>query len=361
MSGELVSFLSAHGKRVQELFAVEVQAMDGRAPSATGAPRPDAFMDAVVVALGDDNIAPLISLFGLGGREPQISERLDRALRHLACLDRALHLAAREQQPPFALGGELSVLARRVAVKVTDNLVEQLEAGTAGARGPSLSITMHELRRPLTILSSYGQLLATGVLGPLPESAQVAIEGITASTEMMVRMVSALAEVSRLEDPDDRLILEEMDVEDLVSGSIEQIGMEAQLREIRLRRVVPSNVQIRCDRRRMTLALTNLVGNAVKHSPTGSEVIIATAALNGSMQFTVTDQGPGFPAEDTAHLFDKYFRSVAERQRKVPGSGLGLFIVKTIAERHHGSVTAGIAAGGGAEFALTIPVSQENP
>jgi two-component system sensor histidine kinase VicK len=236
----------------------------------------------------------------------------------------------------------------------------QVAAGAAGARGPSLSITMHELRRPLTILSSYGQLLATGVLGTFPESAQVALEGISASTEMMVRMVNALAEVSRLEDADDHLILEELGVDDLVSGSIEQIGMEAQLREIRLRRVVPEDVQLRCDRRRMTLALTNLVSNAIKHGPDNSEVIIAASVRGGLVHFVVTDQGPGFPEEDGEHLFDKYFRSVAERQRKVPGSGLGLFIVKTIAERHQGSVYARRAPGGGAEFELVIPLRQED-
>ena len=93
---------------------------------------------------------------------------------------------------------------------MTRRLAQQISAmnATSSARGTSLSITMHELRRPLTILNSYGQLLSTGMLGQMPDTASVAIDGITASTEMMVRMVNALAELSRLEDPDDKLTYE---------------------------------------------------------------------------------------------------------------------------------------------------------
>jgi len=217
---------------------------------------------------------------------------------------------------------------------------------------------MHELRRPLTILSSYSQLLETGVLGEMPEAAQVAIEGISASTEMMVRMVNALAEVSRLEDPDDKLALEELSLDDLVSSAIEHVGMEAELRRVTLRREVSADQPLEGDRRRLALALINIVSNAVKHSPDGGEVSIRAWVHDRCAHFVVCDQGPGFPPEDGPQLFDKYFRSIAERQRKVPGSGLGLFIVRTIAERHRGDVQARISEGGGAEFELTLPLRQ---
>ena len=175
---------------------------------------------------------------------------------------------------------------------------------------------------------------------------------------MMVRMVNALAEVSRLEDPDDTLALEEMAVDDLVSAAIEHVGMEAQLRRVTLRREVTGEEPLQGDRRRLALALTKIISNAVKHSPDDGEVTIRAQVQAAKVHFVVRDQGPGFPPEDAPHLFDKYFRSVAERQRKVPGSGLGLFIVRTIAERHRGEVVARVAAGGGAEFELTIPLRQ---
>jgi two-component system sensor histidine kinase BaeS len=115
------------------------------------------------------------------------------------------------------------------------------------------------------------------------------------------------------------------------------------------------------DRRRLILALTNLLGNAVKHGPTGSPIEVMAVRDGDAVRFTVRDHGTGFPVADTAHLFDKYFRSVAERQRKVPGSGLGLYIVRTVAERHDGTVAARSVPGSGAEFDMTIPLYREVP
>src|SRR5205807_2043306 len=143
---------------------------------------------------------------------------------------------------------------------------------TSSSRGTSLSITMHELRRPLTILNSYSQLLSAGMLGTLPETAMVAIEGITASTQMMVRMVNALAELARLEDPDDRLLLEDLSAQDIIDGAVEHVGVEARLRGDQLETDVDAQVRVSGDRRRLVLALTNLIGNAVKHGPQGSSI-----------------------------------------------------------------------------------------
>jgi two-component system sensor histidine kinase BaeS len=238
------------------------------------------------------------------------------------------------------------------------SLVEQLSSASSAstARGTSLSITMHELRRPLTILNSYSQLLSSGMLGTLPESAMVAIEGISSSTEMMVRLVSALSELSRLEDPDDKLTTETLSLQEVVTGAVEPLQTEAEFRDTVIEQDVEAGVSLAGDKRRLLLALTNVLSNALKHSPPSGVVTVRAWQDEAGAHFLVRDQGPGFPPEDAHHLFDKYFRSTAERHRKIPGSGLGLYIVRTIAQRHGGDVTARSEPGQGAEFEIIIPV-----
>jgi signal transduction histidine kinase len=118
---------------------------------------------------------------------------------------------------------------------------------------------------------------------------------------------------------------------------------------------VAPDITFRGDKRRLTLALTNILGNAVKHSPDGSTITIRGWEQDSEVHIAVRDQGPGFAPEDADKLFEKYYRSVAERHRKVPGSGLGLYIVKTVAERHGGSVSARSEPGKGAEFEVVVP------
>ncbi|MHB8719395.1 MAG: sensor histidine kinase [Candidatus Dormibacteria bacterium] len=367
MTGQLSDFLAAHAERIA------TQMQRSGAEAARRRPKgdehgPRQLINAVLVALTNDDLRPMLAYFDLNGeRPPGIERRLDTALERLAGLRRATTIVAAEEAEPAqqvelcsAAADELEGVGRRLAIDVASHLSGRVSAMTSSssARGTSMSITMHELRRPLTILNSYGQLLSTGMLGELPETAMVAIEGITASTEMMVRMVNAIAEVSRLEDPEDELAFELISIEEVVTAAVDHVTMEAKLRDTVIESDVMGGVTIRADRRRLVLALTNMVGNAVKHGPPGSTITVRAWADAAGAHFLVCDRGQGFPPEDAEHLFDKYYRSVAERQRKVPGSGLGLFIVKTVAERHQGSVAARSRPGEGSEFEMIIPTSQ---
>jgi signal transduction histidine kinase len=359
-------FLATHAARIADLWARQTSDGEpGDPPDRARGPRQ--FVNAVLVALSADDFRPLVAYHHLDAGT-SFERRLETAMHNLVALRQVTAEAVREER----LGGEealelaamtaddIDVIAQRLATTCVATLEHRLTSATSesSARGTSLSITMHELRRPLTILNSYGQLLSAGMLGTLPETAMVAIEGITASTEMMVRMVNALAELARLEDPDDHLALEVMDAEEVVEEAIEHVAMEAKLRESPITSETEHGLKLKGDRRRMILALTNLLGNAVKHGPMGSPIEVLAMREGDSVRFTVRDHGSGFPVADTNHLFDKYFRSVAERQRKVPGSGLGLYIVRTVAERHGGTVAARSVPGSGAEFDMTIPLHE---
>jgi signal transduction histidine kinase len=368
MTGQLADFLAAHSERVAEIWAqLQGSAPEQRTGGGTRGPRQ--FLSAALVALSADDLGPLMAFNEVDSdRAFELDQHLEKALLHLAALRPATAKAAieagldAESQLSLALDAaeDLAIVATRLSVTVARRLSQQISAMTtaSSARGTSLSITMHELRRPLTILNSYGQLLSTGMLGPMPDTATVAIDGITASTEMMVRMVNALAELSRLEDPEDKLTIEPMGLSDLVAGATETVTMESKLRDCTVAQDVAPDVTFRGDRRRLMLALTNILGNAVKHAPNGSTVTIRGWEQDDKIHIAVRDQGPGFAPEEADRLFEKYYRSVAERHRKVPGSGFGLYIVKTVAERHGGSVRARSELGRGAEFEMIVPAGE---
>ena len=362
MSGQLSDFVGAAPARVADRlapFASELGLSGGHGPKQ--------LINAVLVALSADDLRPLTTFFALDPQKPGgIDNRLEVALRALEAVNRAAIAVARESLDPaaclelsVAAGEEMAQLVRRLSTHVLRAVAVQASsaASSTSAHGTSLSITMHELRRPLTILNSYGQLLSTGMLGQLPESAQVAIEGITSSTEQMIQMVSALAELSRLEDPDDQLTLEQIPLSEIVGAAYDQVSHEAALREITVKRNVAEELEVQGDRRRLSLAVTNILSNAVKHSPDNGTVSVDVfAGKRGEAHVVIRDEGPGFPPEDAVRLFEKYYRSAAERQRKTPGSGLGLYIVKTVAERHGGRVEARSQVGQGAEFEVVIPL-----
>jgi signal transduction histidine kinase len=365
MTGQLADFLAAHPERVAEIWAqLQGSASEQRASGSSREPRQ--FLNAALLALSADDLGPLMAFAEIDVERVQdLDQHLEKALLYLAALRPATAKAAVEagldaaSQLSLALDAaeDLAVVATRLSVTVARRLAQQIASmsTTSSARGTSLSITMHELRRPLTILNSYGQLLSTGMLGQMPDSATIAIDGITASTEMMVRMVNALSELTRLEDPEDRLNIEPIGLTDLISGAIEAVAMEAKLRDCPVVQDVAADVTFRGDRRRLTLALTNILGNAVKHSPDGATITVRGWEEDETVHMAVRDQGPGFAPEDAERLFDKYYRSAAERHRKVPGSGLGLYIVRTVAQRHGGSAAARTEPGKGAEFEMVIP------
>src|SRR4029077_11270266 len=112
---------------------------------------------------------------------------------------------------------------------------------------------------------------------------------------MMVRMVNALAELARLEDPDDRLALEGIDAGGGVGAGLEHVAREAKLRESTITSECERGLRMKGDRRRLILALTNLLGNAVKHGPMGSPIEVLAAREGDSVRFTVPAHGMGCP------------------------------------------------------------------
>ncbi|HEV7678529.1 MAG TPA: HAMP domain-containing sensor histidine kinase [Candidatus Dormibacteraeota bacterium] len=354
MAGHLADLLTTQGDRISALWVADA---DG--PSPAGAPRLLAGAVCALVGGGEDT---LLHAAGLTTETPddEVTPRLDSLLRHVDALGRAAgHLAAEAPADEReALHREAVALQRSVAVEAARLLsarASELRAGMA-AKNAALGITVHELRRPLTILTSYAELLTDGTLGELPSAALTGVQGMSTASDVLMRLIEALAEVARLEDPDDRLAVDAFTVGHLLEEAVDEVIGEAHLRGIGVEIAADAELPMHGDRRRLVLAITNLLSNAVKHAPTNSVITVRGVPDGGTVRIAVIDHGPGFPPKEAERLFEKYYRSVVERESGIPGTGLGLFIVRTVAERHGGSVAARVAPGGGAEFELTLPL-----
>jgi signal transduction histidine kinase len=353
------------GDRLSDLacaWPVELAA-EGRFTPSVPAPDAQRFVEAVAAA-SSGRLEPLAAVAGIGAGDPEVrARRLDVVLSALDALRRCVLRLEGGANGAGPDPGSFAAVARGLAVHA---LTAGVPAATLAPVAPesaepmgatAIGVTLHELRRPLTIVSSYGQLLSAGTLGELPERAASAVTALCGATEAMLRLVQALSAVSRLEDPAELPAFRELDVAGLVTTALDEVAAEFQLGGVETALALEEGLRVRGDDEWLVVALTNLVENAVKHSPPGGRVEVHARRDVGTVRITVRDHGPGFPPEDADHLFDKYFRSAAERERGIAGTGLGLFIVRTVADRHCGEVTARLPEGGGAEFELALPLA----
>jgi two-component system sensor histidine kinase MprB len=204
----------------------------------------------------------------------------------------------------------------------------------------------HELRTPLTSLrTNLDLLLQADESGGLdPHLRAELLDDVGAQIEEMSTLVGDLVELAR--DEPIRPVVEQVDLADVVDRAIAR----ARRRGSTLTFEVDTEPWwVTGESRSLERAVTNLLDNAVKWSPRGGTVRVR---LNHG-QLTVDDDGPGIAEEDRGQVFDRFYRS--EESRSMPGSGLGLSIVRQVAERHSGAVRADEAPGGGTRMVLQLP------
>jgi signal transduction histidine kinase len=168
--------------------------------------------------------------------------------------------------------------------------------------------------------------------------------------------VGDVLDTSRIEAGTFSYRFEEVDLRRVVDEAVEAAALAQQEVPViaAVRGTLPA---IRGDHARLRQVLGNLIENAVKYSPEGGEVRVSATAANGAVRIAVRDAGPGIPPEHQRRIFEKFGRADVEGGSK-PGTGLGLFIARSIAEAHDGSLEVSSGADPGSTFTLTLPISR---
>ncbi|HEV7882956.1 MAG TPA: HAMP domain-containing sensor histidine kinase [Solirubrobacteraceae bacterium] len=201
----------------------------------------------------------------------------------------------------------------------------------------------HELRTPVTALRTNIEVLLAGAELP-DEDRHRLLEDVRTETEELGALITDVIELARGDEPPAEV--EEVQLDALVAEAVHRASRRrpASAFTAELEPTVVEGVPERLGR-----AVDNLLDNAAKYSPDGAPVEVELRA--GVL--TVRDRGPGIPADDRPHVFDRFYRGSGARGR--PGSGLGLAIVRQVAETHGGTITVDEAPGGGARFELRLP------
>lgn len=220
-----------------------------------------------------------------------------------------------------------------------------------------ISIVSHELRTPLTAISGALGLLAGGVLGPLPEKAQEMVSIASKNSQRLSYLINDLLDMEKLVAGKMHFDLQPQALLSVVQQSIEAhqpYGSERNVK-INLSGQLP-HVRVKVDGQRLLQVLANLLSNAIKYSPDNGEVDVHMAADQGHVRLSVTDHGPGIPAEFHRRIFQKFSQADSSDTRQRGGTGLGLAITKELVERMHGSIGFTSTKGEGASFYIDFPI-----
>ncbi len=255
----------------------------------------------------------------------------------------------------------VSLLGRLVATAVQNirayeaerRRVEEL-ARLSQLRADFVSLVSHELRSPMAAVIGAARTLQDRwrmLSAPQRESFLALIADETAR---LAALVADVLDTSRIEAGTFSYRFEEVDLGRVVDEAVEVAALAQQ--EVTIVASVNGRLPaIRGDRARLRQVLGNLIENAVKYSPEGGEVRVSVAAANGAVRIAVRDDGPGISRDHQARIFEKFGRADIPGASK-PGTGLGLFIARSIAEAHGGALEVRSEIEAGSTFTVTLPV-----
>jgi two-component system sensor histidine kinase VicK len=223
-----------------------------------------------------------------------------------------------------------------------------------------ISTVSHELRTPLTSIRGALGLLSGGALATRPEKGKQMLDIAISNTDRLVRLVNDILDLERISSGKAELHPTMCSAEDLLRRAA---GMQQSITPKPTTRIFFSaqGVSVWADSDRILQALSNLISNAIKFSPVGSEIHLSARNLDGNEALIeVRDQGPGIPTDKIEHIFDRFHQGDASDSRAKGGTGLGLAICRSIINHHGGRIWATSTPNQGTTFHFTLPTKPAN-
>ncbi|MEU0068638.1 ATP-binding protein [Streptomyces sp. NPDC006332] len=226
------------------------------------------------------------------------------------------------------------------------------------AKSDFLSTVSHELRTPLTSIVGYIELLKDEETGPLTPPQQRMLDVVDRNANRLRSLIEDLLTLSRIESGAFTSKREPVDVRRLVASAADAMRPAADAASVALEiHCAEQPLVLEADGDQMDRVLMNLLSNAVKFTPTGGTVTVSADAQDGSAVLSVSDTGIGIPEAEQRKLFERFFRASNATDAAIPGTGLGLTIVRTIVANHGGEMEVNSEEGRGTTFTARLPLA----
>jgi two-component system sensor histidine kinase SenX3 len=217
----------------------------------------------------------------------------------------------------------------------------------------------HELKTPVGAIKLLSEAVSDA--SEDPEAVERFAGRMLKESDRLTHLVQQIIDLSRLQGDDPIEQPTVISVDEVVTVAIDTSAIDAQAKEIK---VVPggdTGLRLNGSQEQVTIAVSNMVANAVAYSREGSSVLVGVRGQASTVEISVTDQGIGIPADEIDRIFERFYRVDPARHRSTGGTGLGLSIVKHVAATHGGEVRVWSVEGQGSTFTLTLPRARTTP
>jgi two-component system, OmpR family, sensor kinase len=305
---------------------------------------------------GDDVLRPLFQAGIIGlvialVLSYLITRSVARPLQKVAQVAAAVSKGKLNQRAPVEGPSEVRTVAESI-----NTMMEEVAATQAAQRDFLANVT-HDLRTPLTSIQGFSQAISEGVASPA--AAQRAGQIIYDEAGRLHRMVEELLDLAKIEAGRMKMRHSDVQLHSILNAVVERLSGKASEKDLTIESDVPTLPPILGDGDRLVQVYTNLIDNAIKHTPEGGSITVWAREQKGGILVQISDTGEGIPEMDLPRVFDRFYQVDKSRQsRNRDGAGLGLTITKEIVEAHGGRIGVTSTEGVGTTFSTWYPTSR---
>lgn len=281
-----------------------------------------------------------------------IARSVAQPLQKMAAVAQGIAHGDYAQTAPLAGPDEVRALGQSL-----NEMSQQVQTSQQSQRDFLANIS-HDLKTPLTSIQGFAQAIQDGTANS-PEAMKRAAGIIYDEAERMRRLVADLLELARLDAGLRALNRAPLEPRLLLVSVAEKFLLRAKEKAVTLSAELPQTLPtLKGDADRLAQVFTNLLDNALKHTPANGHVLLSAGLAEGHLVVNVSDTGPGIPPEDLGRIFERFYQVDKSRARPSgAGIGLGLAITKEIVEAHHGAITVRSVVGEGTRFTVRLPLA----